>query len=75
MFKASVAVAVTTALMLAATAAAASWHVIGKASSRGDFAATAASGQAKHPHQLAVRLTGKGVSGFGAVACANGSPS
>jgi hypothetical protein len=48
------------------------WRVIGHASSSGAFAATAANGTAKHPHQLAVRIKGHGVSGFAAVGCSKG---
>lgn len=55
-----------------ASASASGWRVIGHASSSGDFASAAADGTAKKPHQLAVRLTGKGVSGFAAVACSKG---
>jgi hypothetical protein len=57
---------------LAGVAAAAGWHVIGSSASSGDFAVTAANGSAHHPHHLAVRLSGRGVSGFAAVACSKG---
>jgi hypothetical protein len=67
-----VCVVLVVAGIFAASAAAAGWRVIGHASSSGDFASAAASGTAKHPHQLAVRLTGHGVSGFGSVACSKG---
>jgi hypothetical protein len=46
-----------------------SWHVLGRGSASGEFAAAAANGTAKRPHQMAVRLSGTGVSGFVAVAC------
>jgi hypothetical protein len=61
-------------LMLVAVAAASAsgWRVIGHAASSGQFAATAANGSANHPRQLAVKLTGSGVSGFGVVACSKG---
>jgi len=56
----------------AALGVAQGWHVIGHGSASGDFAAAAASGTASHPHQLAVRVTGKGTQGFAAVACSKG---
>jgi len=60
------------AAIFAASAQASSWHVIGRASSSGDFASAAANGTARHPHALAVRIKGGGVSGFAAVACSKG---
>jgi hypothetical protein len=48
------------------------WHVLGRSSASGEFSAAAASGNVKHPHQMAVRLSGTGVSGFAAVACTKG---
>lgn len=56
----------------AGIASAAGWRVIGRATSSGEFAATAANGTAQHPHHLAVRIRGRGVSGFAAVACTKG---
>lgn len=65
--------ALASAAIFAASAQASStWHVIGHASSSGDFATAAANGTAHRPHQLAVRLRGHGVSGFAAVACSKG---
>jgi hypothetical protein len=48
------------------------WRVLGRSTASGDFAAAAANGTARHPHQMAVRLSGRGVSGFAAVACTKG---
>src|SRR5258707_1221485 len=50
------------------------WRVIGHSSASGQFAVTAASGTAGHPHGLAVRITGggSGVAGMGVVACSRG---
>jgi hypothetical protein len=61
-----------TAFAFAGTALASGWHVIGRAHSSGDFAATATNATAKHPHALAVLVHGSGVSGFAAVACTKG---
>src|SRR5690242_16875718 len=60
------------AIFCATAAASLRWHVIGHASSSGDFASAAASGSARRPRQLAVRIKGGGVSGFAAVACSKG---
>lgn len=48
------------------------WRVIGHGSASGDFAVAAARGTAKHPHQLAVKVVGRGARGFAVVACSKG---
>jgi hypothetical protein len=58
--------------VLAADAAAASWRVIGRASSSGDFAVAAASGSVDNPNQIAVNVSARGASGFAVVACSKG---
>ena len=60
------------AIAFAASAFASGWHVIGRAHSSGDFAATAANGSVKHPRAIAVLAHGHGISGFAAVACTKG---
>ena len=62
--------AIVAVLVFTATAVAGGWRIIGRGSASGEVAAAAASGDAKHPHQLAVRVRGHGVlTGFAAVAC------
>lgn len=57
---------------VAANAATQGWRIVARAHSSGSFAATAASATVNHPRALAVRLSGRGVSGFAAVACTKG---
>ena len=59
-------------VVFAVSAFASGWHVIGRAHSSGDFAATAANGSVTHPHAIAVLARGHGISGFAAVACTKG---
>jgi hypothetical protein len=70
----AVVLVVAVAVVSIAAAATSGWRVIGKASASGQFAVAAASGSAKRPHAIAVRITGGGggVAGFGVVACSRG---
>jgi hypothetical protein len=64
-------------LLCAASVAAAAtdWHVIGHGSATGSFAVAEAMGSVKHPHGIAVRVTGGGssVAGTTGLACLRGS--
>jgi hypothetical protein len=63
-------VAIVAVLAFTASALAGGWRIIGRGAASGDVAAAAASGSARHPHQLAVRVRGHGaLTGFAAVAC------
>jgi hypothetical protein len=66
--------AITAALILAVTAAAASTglRVIGGSRSSGDYAVTAASGSKNGAHAVYLRGYGRGLSGYAVVACSRG---
>jgi hypothetical protein len=67
-----VVVAVAVSIVGTATAATAGLRVVGSSRSSGEFAVTAASGSKSNAHALYVRGYGRGLSGFGAVACSRG---
>ena len=68
----ALAVAALFATLATAAVAASGWRVVGKGSASGEYAVAAASGSAKHPHQMAVRLTGRRIDGYAVVACSKG---
>ena len=65
-------VVIATALIVAAPAFAASWHVVKSKSVSGEFAVTAFNATVKHPLAMKLRLSGTISSGNAAVACSRG---
>jgi hypothetical protein len=65
-------VAIAAALLVAAPAFGASWHVVKSKSVSGQFAATAFSASVRHPLAMKLRLSGAISSGTAAVSCSRG---
>jgi hypothetical protein len=65
-------VAIAAALLVAAPAFAASWHVVKSKSVSGQFAVTAFNATVKHPLAMKLRLQGATDSGDAVVACSRG---